>query len=322
MGKFANGVLIRDFCKSDLERVLELARLCFAREFEFMGLNVEHLKERIEHFFGFTGRLMLLLLRVFRKEPFRFFVADIGGNVVGTTMISRDGKVGYISTVMVHPSYRGRGIAKKLLRTAISYIRQRGMKRAVLHVDSINKPAKNLYAKLGFEEFEKMVYMVGDVNTVSSKQEFMDAVHIRNFQKKDIDQVYELAKSCEDSEHLKVFGFEKKDLKGSFLARLFNVSNEIKITATCRNKVIGYINIVYTTATGTGQISHIYVHPEMRSMGIEELLIRAGMDTARKFGVEKVLAMVSLRRKELISAMKRCRFEEKFVVDGMFLEVA
>jgi ribosomal protein S18 acetylase RimI-like enzyme len=322
MNKAAKDILIRDFRRSDLNSVLELGRLCFAREFELMGFDVEHLRKKVEQFFGFTGRFLLFLLRVFGKEPLRFFVAEVDGNVVGTTMVSRQGKVGYISTVMVHPDYRGRGIAKTLLERAVNYIRKSGMEKAVLHVDSINETAKNLYVKLGFKEFEKMAYLVGDVNNVSFRPEFKGEVHIRNFQRSDIDSVYELVKSSEDYEHLKVFGFEKKDLKGPVLARLFNIFDETKNVVTFKDKVIGYVNILHTTATEAGQISHICVDPEMRSMGIEELLISAGINAARNFGAKKILATVSLRRQELISAMRHCGFEEKFVVDGMVLEIA
>ncbi len=322
MNKVTKNIFIRDFRKCDLNGVLELGHLCFAREFELMGLDVEHLRERVEQFFGFAGKLFLFLLQIFGKEPLRFFVAEANGSVVGTTMVSRQGKVGYISTVMVHPDYRRRGIAKRLLEKAINHIRKGGMERAVLHVDSVNETAKNLYVKLGFKEFEKMAYMVGDVNTISFRPEFTGEVYIRNFQRSDIDSVYELVKSSEDYEHLKVFGFEKKDLKTSFLARFFNIFNETSIVAIRKDKVIGYVNIVHTTATEAGQISRICVHPEMRSMGIEELLLRAGTNVIKSFGAKKVLATVSLRRQELISAMRRCGFEEKFVVDGMVLEIA
>lgn len=321
MNKAPKDILIRDFRKSDLDSVLELGRLCFAREFELMGFDAEYLKKRVKQFFGFAGRFLLFLLRVFGKEPLRFFVAEVDGNVVGTTMVSRQGKVGYISTVMVHPDYRRRGIAKRLLERAVNYIRKSGMERAVLHVDCVNEPAKNLYVKLGFKEFEKMAYLVGDVNNVSFRPKFMGEVHIRNFQRSDIDSVYELVKFCEDSEHLKVFGFEKKDLKSSFLARLFNIFDETKSVVMFKDKVIGYVNIVHTTATEAAQISHICVHPEKHSMGVEELLIYAGINAARKFEAKKVLATVSLRRQELLSAMKHCGFEEKFVVDGMVLEI-
>lgn len=314
-------VLIRDFRKSDLESVIKLARLCFTREFELMGLDAERLKEVVEHFFGFTGGFLLFLLRIFRKDPLRFFVAETDGDVVGTTIISREGKVGYISTVMVHPDYRRRGIAKRLLKRAVDYIRDGGMERAILHVDSVNEPAKNLYVKLGFKEFEKMAYLIGDVSTFSFRPEFTSEVRIRNFQGSDVDSVYELIKSSEDHERLKVFGFKKKDLKSSFLARFFNLFNETKSVVTFKDKLIGYVNIVHTTATEIGQISHICVHPEMRSKGIEELLIYAGINAARNLGVKKVLATVSLKRQELLSAMKRCGFKEKFVINAMILEI-
>jgi N-acetylglutamate synthase-like GNAT family acetyltransferase len=174
---------------------------------------------------------------------------------------------------------------------------------------------------LGFKEFEKMAYMVGDINTISFRPEFTGQVHIRNFQRRDIDSVHELIKSSEDYEHLSVFGFKKKDLKSSFLARFLNIFNETKIVATCKDRVIGYVNVVHTKATEAGQISSICVHPEMRSIGVEELLICAGVNAVKSVGAKKVLASVSLRRQELISAMRRCGFKEKFVVDGMVLEI-
>lgn len=41
MNEIVSEVLIRDFRKSDLDYVLELTRLCFAREFELMDLDVD-----------------------------------------------------------------------------------------------------------------------------------------------------------------------------------------------------------------------------------------------------------------------------------------
>lgn len=322
MNEVMSEVLIRDFRKSDFDGVLELARLCFVGEFEVMGLDIEHLRETVEKFFGFAGRFLMFLLRILGREPFKFFVAEVDGRVVGTAMVSMQRKVGYISTVMVHPDFRMRGIANRLLERAISYVQKCGLEKAVLHVDSANEPAKNLYIKLGFREFEKLAYLAGNLNTIFLKCDMNSEIQIRNFHRGDVDQVYELMVSSEDYEYLRVYGFEKSDLKSFFLARLFGISNEGKIVATFKDKIVGYANFVYTTAKEAGRILHICVHPEMRSMGVEELLIRAVTETIKRLGAEKVLATVSLRKAELISVLKHCGFDEKFVVNGMVLEIA
>jgi len=322
MNKSAGEISVRDFRKSDLEDVSELGRLCFAREFELKGLDVEHLTEKVEQLFGFTGRFLLFLLQVFGRRPFRFFVAEAYGKVVGTTMVSRQVNVGYISWVMVHQDYRGRGIAKRLLEKTVEYARKSGMEKVALHVDSTNDQAKNLYIKMGFKKFEKLAHLVGDVTTISFTPELVGEICIRNFQEKDIDSVYELVKLSEDSEHLRVFSLRKESLKGSLLARFFKLFNESKIVATHKDSVVGYVAVVYTTAKEAGRISNIYVHPKMRSMGIEELLIFSALNEAKRVGLKNVLTTVSLRRPELISVIKHCGFEEKFEVSGMVLDLA
>jgi len=320
MNRCADDISIRDFQKSDLEHVLELGRVCFAREFELAGLDIEHLKKKSEQIFGFAGRILLFLLQVFGKEPFKFFVAETNGNVIGTTMVSRQGKVGYISTVMVHPNYRGRGVAKRLLGKAVDYIRKSGMERAVLHVVSTNVPAKNLYTKLGFKEFEKIAYLVSDIDSLS-QPENIEGIRIRSFQKGDIDAVYSLMKSSEDPKHLEIFDFKKDDLKVPFIARVFHLSGESRMVALCYNKVIGYVQATYTTANEAGRIKNIQVHPKMRGKGVEELLISSAInEIKKKIGVKKILGTASLKRPELIVAMERLGFKKHFELSGMFLE--
>ena len=78
---------------------------------------------------------------MFGKEPFKMFVAEIDRRVVGTTMVNKRGKVGYISTVMVHPTYRRKGIARKLMTSALDYIQKKKKNR---------NNQKNFHAELVF----------------------------------------------------------------------------------------------------------------------------------------------------------------------------
>jgi len=321
MNEVVNAVLIRDFRKSDLQNVLDLAQLCFAKEFELTGWDPEHVKKMVDQMFGIVGRTFLTLSRLFQMEPIKFFVAEVNQRVVGTTIIQRQGKVGYISTVMVHPNYRRKGIARKLMTNALEYIRKKRMKRAVLHVESTNAPAKRLYTELGFKEFEKIAHLAGKVDS-SFKPVEVEGVQIRSFQKKDTDAAYELIRSSEDPKHLEIFDFKKKDLKTPFVNRVFRFFTENKIVALHDNGIVGYSQAIYTTPNETGQIANIQVCPELRSRGIEEMLIHSGMNEIRKIGTQKVLGIASLKRLELIEAMERLGFEKRFEVEAMVLELS
>jgi ribosomal protein S18 acetylase RimI-like enzyme len=80
---------------------------------------------------------------------------EVDGRIAGFTQINRRGTTDtwYISAVGVHPEFRRRGIAQKLVEAVITFVRDRGGKRLLLDVIEGNVPAINLYRKLGFENF-------------------------------------------------------------------------------------------------------------------------------------------------------------------------
>jgi len=318
--EIANNVLIRDFRKSDLHDLLNVAHLSFSEELELTGFDSNHVKKMVDQMFGIIGRIFLGLSKLFGKDLGKFLVAEVDKRLVATTMVTRRGKVGHISTVMVHPTYRRKGIARKLMKNALDYIQKKKMEKAVLHIVSTNMPAKSLYTKLDFKEFEKIMYLVGNVDSFS-QPENVKGIQIRNFQKNDMNAVYELIKSSEDPKHLETFNFKKNDLKTSFIQRIFHFSTENKIVALCDNRIVGYVQAIYTTPNEAGRIRNVQVKPQMRSKGIEEMLICSGINEIRKVGTKKVQGTASLKRPELIAAMKRLGFEKYLEMEGMVREL-
>ena len=59
---------------------------------------------------------------------------------------------GHITTIAVHPHYRGRGIGRKLLETAEVLGRERDIHRFTLEVRVSNTVAHDLYIKMGFKD--------------------------------------------------------------------------------------------------------------------------------------------------------------------------
>ncbi len=219
MNKPTDYVLVRDFRKSDLNDVLDAIRLSFTEEFKVTGFDPDRARKMANQMFGIVGRIFLGFSKLLGKEPVKFLVAEVNRRVIGTTMVTMQGKVGYISTVMVHPAYRRKGVAKKLTSYTLGYIEKREMKRAVLHVVSTNEPAKSLYSKLGFKNFEKIEYLLGKIDSL--KHVKVEGVKTRSFKREDIDTVYDLIRSSEDPKHLEIFDFDKNKLKTPFFEQIF-----------------------------------------------------------------------------------------------------
>jgi ribosomal protein S18 acetylase RimI-like enzyme len=320
IGKMSNHILIRDFRKSDLGDLLELLPLSFAEEFEVTGFDPDHVREMVDQMFGISGQLFLGLTGLFGKEPAKFFVAEVDNRVVGTTIVNNKGRVGYISTVMVHPNYRRKSIATRLMQSAVNYIRKKKMTRAVLHVVSTNIPAKNVYTKLGFKKFENVTYLIGETDSLVEPKK-TEKVAVRLFQNSDIDEVCNLIKMSEDPNHLRIFDFGKDDLKTPLWQRLIHFSKERRIVAVQNDRIVGYAEVSYTTPKEASRIENVQVCPEHRSNGIEEALIDASIDQIRQSGAKRIRVTAPTIRQELIEIFENPGFRKHLEMEGMFLEI-
>lgn len=62
--------------------------------------------------------------------------------------------IGYITNVSISKDYARKGIALELIKMSIAYANQHNFREIKLEVHNDNKPAINLYKKLGFIEIE------------------------------------------------------------------------------------------------------------------------------------------------------------------------
>jgi ribosomal protein S18 acetylase RimI-like enzyme len=319
-GKTEGDVLIRDFRKSDVDDLLNLLPMCFAKEFEVTGFDPDHIRDMVNRAFGKTGRIFLGLSRLFGKEPIKFLVAEVNSKVIGTTIVSNTRKVGYIQTVMVHPDYRRKGIATRLLKDAIAYVQSKKMHKAVLSVDSTNTSAICAYAKMGFRAFEHIAYLIGETESLPALGDTNEII-TRPLRKDDWDEVYNLVRASEDPNRLRIFGFSKNNFKTPFLQRLLHFSAQKKIVAVIDGKIVGYAQTSCTTPKEAGSISSIQAAAQDGSKEVEMALISAGINDIRRGGVNRIRVTVACMKQELIETLKNLGFRESLVMDGMFIEV-
>ena len=314
-----DGILIRSFRRSDLSDLLDLLPRCFAREFEVFGFDPDHVTALVNSAFGRTGRLILGLFRFFGKEPLKFLVAEIGGRVVGTTIINDRGRFGYLSAVMVHPDHRRKGIATKLVTDALYYLQRRKKVRAVLHAVSTNNAAISVYVKLGFRAFEHTEHFIRETDSVCVLQP-PSGVKIREFRRSDLDQVYNLVRASEDPNHLRIFDFTRKSLKKSLLERMFRSAIRKKLVALYDDRLVGYVEAAHSTPKEAGSIGSIHVNSEGRSLGLEKLLVEAASNEIVKGGAKRIQTAVPLARQELIETVQSLGFREVLEMDAMVTE--
>jgi GNAT superfamily N-acetyltransferase len=126
----------------------------------------------------------------------RPFAADAGDRVVGTSVLSINGSVGWIGTVWVDPAWRRRGIGLDLTRATIDEAEAAGCRTLVLVATEAGRP---LYERLGFEV--QTWYRILQIDGLAGAT---DDPRIRRFRPDDLDAMDALDAGAtgEDRAHL------------------------------------------------------------------------------------------------------------------------
>ena len=83
-------------------------------------------------------------------QPELFLVAELSGDLVGTTMAGYDGHRSWVYLVAVAPERRGLGIGRRLVLDAVQRLRRLGAPKLNLQINGANARVVGFYEKLGF----------------------------------------------------------------------------------------------------------------------------------------------------------------------------
>jgi ribosomal protein S18 acetylase RimI-like enzyme len=127
----APGYCLRAGTESDLPEYIELARLAFAAP---RSMSLGAAREKLES-----------------VSLFQVLVSEADGRLAGSLSLLRwPQATGAVDDIAVRPDLQGRGLGEAMMRWALAWFRQEGMRRAWLDVLLDNAPALSLYKKLGF----------------------------------------------------------------------------------------------------------------------------------------------------------------------------
>lgn len=98
-------------------------------------------------------------IRVFLdRNPDTCFAALENDVLIGVIMVGTDGRRAYIYHTAVHPQYRGQGIGRTLVETALEAVRACGIHKAALVVFERNAAGNAFWEKLGFTVRDDLTY--------------------------------------------------------------------------------------------------------------------------------------------------------------------
>jgi len=92
--------------------------------------------------------------------PDGLLVAESDGRIVGALVAAWDGWRGNMYRLAVLPSYRRRGIARRLVEEGHARLRSKGARRVTALVGSDEEEAKALWRALGYELDEEIARFV------------------------------------------------------------------------------------------------------------------------------------------------------------------
>lgn len=84
------------------------------------------------------------------RNPGLSFVAEVGGQLVGTIMAGHDGKRGYVQHLSVADSHRRYGIATQLVNRCLEALKNEGILKSHLMILPENEAAKKFWIKQGW----------------------------------------------------------------------------------------------------------------------------------------------------------------------------
>ena len=152
-------MLIRKFQEADRDAIKAITAICFE------GVAIDYaMEERYGLIDGKDWRYRKVrhIDNDITANADGIFVAEIDDQVIGyiTARIDQETKVGGIPNLGVLPGYRGAGIGRQLIATAVVYAKEAGMLYLRIETLAHNPIGQYLYPSCGFQEVARQVHYV------------------------------------------------------------------------------------------------------------------------------------------------------------------
>lgn len=254
------------------------------------------------------------------------FVWEEDGRITGNVTISRLSADNWlISNVAVHPDHRRQGIARRLMETALEWLRDRDARWVLLQVRHDNVAAKTLYLDLGFVVVDTTMEMrcwgVREVIPVPLPAEYL----LRSWQVKDGPRAFALAQEVISELAQEITPLRRQDYEASWAGLLIGQVTRFLGLATTLRWVVEENpdrQLVATLKVRAGYRHHnidLMVHPRARGR-LERSLVSRGL-AALHGRRGDVHTQVDATHTAAVETLMEYGFEEVRTLDRMALRL-
>jgi len=257
-------------------------------------------------------------------------VAEVNGEVVGNLEVHfsrhplRFHNVD-ISTVVVNPIFRRKGIATKMIEAALKIAKERKMEIVKIEVEAKNTPAVKLYLKAGFKEYgrlERGIIRKGEYDDLillkkdlrCALKERVACCLVRPYLDKDFDDYADTlwrTWPCEDVR-------EARENVAMAVKRVKENGKEEIWVAEVKDRAVGFMLLGFTKVWGhKGEafeeeavgIDWFDVHPDFQNKGIGKELLRKAEERGREHGLHRLFMHTSVKNLAMINFALKNEFK-------------
>lgn len=268
----------------DLEPVVDLISVAFGERLDPAGKATLARMRRFAH----SGPL-LQWARVLmgRATVTAGLVWVVNGRVVGNVSVRRARSSGgyLIGNVVVHPEWRGRGIASALMRKAIRVVSRRRAHWVGLEVRVGNEVARGLYERLGFQEVGRTHHLLRPAGTGQADQLARPDL-MRRGRRRDGDALVQLMRAVIPEEQRPLLDVKRTDYHPSWGRRLehwLRCEDEVWWVVPMEDPgedgIIGAVRAVHRRGAFPNCME-VLVHPG-KGPSVESDLVRRGVASLR-----------------------------------------
>ncbi len=94
----------------------------------------------------------------------KFIFAKIDDDIIGSALITHDGRKGWINRVCVLPVFRKKGVAKLLVDEGEEWLKEQGIGIFACQIEGYNSDSFEAFKKMGYIPFERIRYLTKRVH--------------------------------------------------------------------------------------------------------------------------------------------------------------
>ena len=245
------------------------------------------------------------------------FVAEKGENIIGYVDVTEELTIGrVVLSCVVHPEYRGNGVATKLIERAVDRARELKVKRIHVNIPEESTTARKLFVKMGFRFMRRFLELRLDLS----------GVHVPDMGR--MDPRYRQMKNGEEEKLVQLqnrsfadtWGFNPNTVEEIvYRLGLPDCSPEDIILACDGGNVIGYCwtrihpGETAVARAGKGRIYMLGVDPDHRSKGIGKEVLLAGLCYLKNKGLGMVDLSVDSKNKAACALYRSAGFQVRIM---------